>query len=79
VSFFLLFCKTINEFIYLKFSRIPMYRVPSQFSSTANCTQITDNVTTCDGISRTFGRISVIKSSADENLVNYLDVSDSSI
>ncbi len=56
-----------------------MHRVPSQFSSAANCTVTTDNVTICEGVSYTLGRVSVIKSSADETLVNYLDVSDSSI
>lgn len=52
-----------------------MDRVPSQFSAEANCTSTTDNLTICDGISSHFGQVSVIKSSATENLINYVDVS----
>ncbi len=69
-------CRIINEVIYLKFSRISIHRVPSKFSAQANCTLTTDNVTICDGISRNFGRVSVIQSSDYESLINHADVSD---
>ncbi len=70
-----LFCRTINEFVHLKFFRIQLTRVPSDFSATADCTPAENSVTICQGISRSFGQVSVIKSSAYEGLVNEADVS----
>ncbi len=71
-----LFCRKFYEFIHLKFSRIEIQRVPSKFSTQANCTITENNDTICDVMSRHFGRVSVIRSSAQENLINYFDVSD---
>ncbi len=60
---------------YYPICRIPIHRVRDASSTESNCTVSTTNVTTCNISSPTFGKITVIKSSAFESLVNEADVS----
>jgi cathepsin D len=53
--------------------RIPVKRVRPRSSTETNCTVSTTNVTTCDRMSRAFGKVSVMKASAYESLVNEAD------
>ncbi|CAF1665430.1 unnamed protein product, partial [Adineta ricciae] len=53
--------------------KIPITRVQSRSSATHNCTVLQTNVTVCNRISPTFGKVAVVKSSAFESLVNEAD------
>ncbi|CAF1284546.1 unnamed protein product [Adineta ricciae] len=53
--------------------KIPITRVQSRSTSTQNCTVFQNNVTVCNRISPTFGKVAVVKSSAFESLVNEAD------
>jgi len=63
-----------NSIISIDF-RIPVGRVRSHSSTKSNCTISNENVTICETNSRTFGKVSVVKSSAYESLINEADVS----
>jgi hypothetical protein len=65
----------MKELISLGIFRIPVKRVRPRSSTETNCTVSTTNVTTCDRMSRAFGKVSVMKASAYESLVNEADVS----
>ncbi|CAF1410249.1 unnamed protein product [Adineta steineri] len=68
--FIVLYYETVtNQLI-----KIPVNRIQSTSSTTENCTVSSTNVTTCDRSSNTFGKVSVIKSSTFESLINEADV-----
>jgi hypothetical protein len=53
-----------------------MNRVQSQLSANVNCRESSNGETICKRMSRTFGNVSVVESSAFEKLINEADVSD---